>query len=201
MTSQPTMNPRLTVRPVPSARCRSERADAGRSLPRFGHRGSGFRLARARRRASWCARPERRPSPTRPDRRRPRGALVEALGHFGIEAKVVGQVSGPHITRYEIRLAPGTKMSKVANLKDDLAYALAATDIRILAPIPGKTAVGVEVPNARTADRAPRRRLPGAAGRLVAAHRLARQGHRRARDRRRPGEDAAPAGRRHHRRR
>ncbi len=75
--------------------------------------------------------------------------LVEALGHFGIESKVVGQVSGPHITRYEIRLAPGTKMSKVANLKDDLAYALAATDIRILAPIPGKTAVGVEVPNAR----------------------------------------------------
>ena len=76
-------------------------------------------------------------------------ALVEALGHFGIEAKVVGQVAGPHITRYEIRLAPGIKMSKVANLKDDLAYALAATDIRILAPIPGKTAVGVEVPNAR----------------------------------------------------
>ncbi len=76
-------------------------------------------------------------------------ALIEALGHFGIEAKVVGQVSGPHITRYEIRLAPGTKMSKVSNLKDDLAYALAATDIRILAPIPGKTAVGIEVPNAR----------------------------------------------------
>ncbi len=75
--------------------------------------------------------------------------LIEALGHFGIEGKVVGQVSGPHITRYEIRLAPGVKMSKVANLKDDLAYALAATDIRILAPIPGKTAVGVEVPNAR----------------------------------------------------
>jgi DNA segregation ATPase FtsK/SpoIIIE, S-DNA-T family len=75
--------------------------------------------------------------------------LIEALGHFGIDAKVVGQVSGPHITRYEIKLAPGVKMSKVANLKDDLAYALAATDIRILAPIPGKTAVGVEVPNAR----------------------------------------------------
>jgi S-DNA-T family DNA segregation ATPase FtsK/SpoIIIE len=76
-------------------------------------------------------------------------ALIEALGHFGVEAKVVGRVTGPHITRYEIRLAPGIKVSKVANLKDDLAYALAATDIRILAPIPGKTAVGVEVPNAR----------------------------------------------------
>jgi S-DNA-T family DNA segregation ATPase FtsK/SpoIIIE len=76
-------------------------------------------------------------------------ALLEALGHFGIEAKVVGKVTGPHITRYELRLAPGIKVSKVANLKDDLAYALAATDIRILAPIPGKQAVGVEVPNAR----------------------------------------------------
>jgi S-DNA-T family DNA segregation ATPase FtsK/SpoIIIE len=75
--------------------------------------------------------------------------LVETLGHFGISASVIGRVTGPHITRYEIRLAPGIKVAKVAQLKDDLAYALAATDIRILAPIPGKQAVGVEVPNAR----------------------------------------------------
>ena len=75
--------------------------------------------------------------------------LVEALGHFGVEARVIGKVSGPHITRYELRLAPGIKVGKVAQLKDDLAYALAAADIRILAPIPGKQAVGVEVPNAR----------------------------------------------------
>ncbi len=75
--------------------------------------------------------------------------LLETLGHFGVEARVVGRVTGPHITRYELRLAPGTKVAKVAQLKDDLAYALAATDIRILAPIPGKQAVGVEVPNAR----------------------------------------------------
>ncbi len=75
--------------------------------------------------------------------------LIETLGHFGIEAKVVGRVTGPHITRYELRLAPGIKVGKVSSLKDDLAYALAATDIRILAPIPGKQAVGVEVPNAR----------------------------------------------------
>ena len=61
---------------------------------------------------------------------------------------MIGTVAGPHITRYELRLAPGTKVAKVAQLKDDLAYALAATDIRILAPIPGKQAVGVEVPNA-----------------------------------------------------
>ena len=75
--------------------------------------------------------------------------LLEALGHFGIEAKLVGQEIGPHITRHELRLAPGTKVAKIAQLGDDLAYALAATDIRILAPIPGKQAVGVEVPNAR----------------------------------------------------
>jgi DNA segregation ATPase FtsK/SpoIIIE, S-DNA-T family len=75
--------------------------------------------------------------------------LLEALGHFGVAATVVGTVAGPHITRYELRLAPGIKVAKVAQLKDDLAYALAATDIRILAPIPGKQAVGVEVPNAR----------------------------------------------------
>jgi len=73
--------------------------------------------------------------------------LLEALQHFKIDAKVIGTVCGPHITRYELRLAPGVKMSKVAQLKDDLAYALAATEIRILAPIPGKTAVGIEVPN------------------------------------------------------
>ena len=54
---------------------------------------------------------------------------------------------GPRVTRYELQLAPGTKMSKVAALKDDLSYALATTEIRILAPIPGKQAVGVEVPN------------------------------------------------------
>ncbi len=75
--------------------------------------------------------------------------LLEALGHFGVEARVIGMVAGPHITRYELRLAPGIKVAKVAQLKDDLAYALAAADIRILAPIPGKQAVGVEVPNAR----------------------------------------------------
>jgi DNA segregation ATPase FtsK/SpoIIIE, S-DNA-T family len=73
--------------------------------------------------------------------------LVEALSHFNVEGRLIGTVSGPHVTRYELRLAPGIKMSKVATLKDDLAYALAAEQVRILAPIPGKQAVGVEVPN------------------------------------------------------
>jgi len=73
--------------------------------------------------------------------------LVQTLAHFGVDANVVGQISGPRVTRYELQLAPGTKVSKVAALKDDLSYALATTEIRILAPIPGKQAVGVELPN------------------------------------------------------
>ncbi len=73
--------------------------------------------------------------------------LVETLGHFGIPSTVIGTVSGPRVTRYELQVAPGIKVSKVAGLKDDLAYALAATDVRVQAPIPGKTAVGIEVPN------------------------------------------------------
>ena len=74
-------------------------------------------------------------------------ALIQTLAHFGVEATIVGQISGPRVTRYELQLAPGTKVSKVAALKDDLSYALATTEIRILAPIPGKQAVGVELPN------------------------------------------------------
>jgi DNA segregation ATPase FtsK/SpoIIIE, S-DNA-T family len=90
------------------------------------------------------------PEQARPDtagQEKTAARLVEALGHLGVEAQVIGAVAGPHITRYELQLAPGVKMAKVANLKNDLAYALAATEIRILAPIPGKRAVGVEVPN------------------------------------------------------
>ena len=75
--------------------------------------------------------------------------LIETLGHFGVEAKIVGVVSGPHVSLFELRLAPGIKVKKVTELANDLAYALASTDIRILAPIPGKQAVGVEVPNTR----------------------------------------------------
>ena len=73
--------------------------------------------------------------------------LVETLGHFGVEASIVGVVTGPHVSRFELQLAPGTKVKKVSELANDIAYALASTDIRILAPIPGKQAVGVEVPN------------------------------------------------------
>jgi DNA segregation ATPase FtsK/SpoIIIE, S-DNA-T family len=89
------------------------------------------------------------PGPDTRDREAVGRVLLETLGHFGVEAEIVGTVIGPHVSRYELRLAPGTKVAKVTQLKDDLAYALASTDIRILAPIPGKQAIGVEVPNQR----------------------------------------------------
>jgi S-DNA-T family DNA segregation ATPase FtsK/SpoIIIE len=73
--------------------------------------------------------------------------LAETLASFGVEARVIGKVTGPRVTRYELQLASGTKVNRVSQLRDDLAYALATTEIRILAPIPGKQAVGVEVPN------------------------------------------------------
>ena len=75
--------------------------------------------------------------------------LLQALSQFGVEARIIGMVVGPRVTRYELQLAPGTKVAKVSALRDDLAYALASTEIRILTPIPGKSAVGVEVPNQR----------------------------------------------------
>ena len=84
--------------------------------------------------------------------RRTSTVLEEALGHFGIEAKVSDTVSGPRVTRYELQLAPGTKVGRITALRDDLAYALAAREeLRIIAPIPGKQAVGVEVPNPEAA--------------------------------------------------
>ena len=76
-------------------------------------------------------------------------ALLQALANFGIDATLVGQVVGPRVTRYELQLAPGTKVGKVAALRDDLAYALATTEIRILAPIPGKQAVASRCPTCR----------------------------------------------------
>lgn len=77
--------------------------------------------------------------------------LTRALADLGVEATVLRAVVGPRVTRYELRLGSGVKVGKVRNLQQDIAYALAATEVRILAPIPGKSAVGVEVPNTRPA--------------------------------------------------
>jgi DNA segregation ATPase FtsK/SpoIIIE, S-DNA-T family len=79
------------------------------------------------------------------------GRLTQALADLGVEARVIRAVVGPRVTRYELRLGAGVKVGKVRNLQQDIAYALAATEVRILAPIPGKSAVGVEVPNTRAA--------------------------------------------------
>lgn len=76
--------------------------------------------------------------------------LVEALKSFGVQTKIVDICRGPTVTRYELQPAPGVKISKITNLADDIAMNLAATGVRIEAPIPGKAAVGVEVPNRRT---------------------------------------------------
>ena len=73
--------------------------------------------------------------------------LIETLKSFGVLTKIVGVVRGPSVTRYEIQPAPGVKISKITGLTDDIALNLAAAGVRMEAPIPGKSAVGVEVPN------------------------------------------------------
>ena len=73
--------------------------------------------------------------------------LIETLASFGIEAEMGNYSKGPTVTRYELTVNQGTKLSKVVGLSDEIKMALAATDIRIEAPIPGKSAIGIEVPN------------------------------------------------------
>ena len=73
--------------------------------------------------------------------------LVETLNSFGVKANIVDICRGPSVTRYELQPAPGVKISKITNLSDDIALNLAANGVRIEAPIPGKAAVGIEVPN------------------------------------------------------
>ncbi|NNL71310.1 MAG: DUF87 domain-containing protein, partial [Acidimicrobiia bacterium] len=75
--------------------------------------------------------------------------LEETLRQHGVDARLSRIVPGPTVTRYEIELAPGVKVARVTSLASDIGYALATPDVRILAPIPGKSAIGVEVPNLR----------------------------------------------------
>jgi S-DNA-T family DNA segregation ATPase FtsK/SpoIIIE len=76
------------------------------------------------------------------------GEVLEAtMREFGVDARLVGATVGPTVTRYELELAPGVKVNRVTGLAHDIAYAMASPDVRILAPIPGRSAIGVEVPN------------------------------------------------------
>ncbi|HUY66881.1 MAG TPA: DNA translocase FtsK 4TM domain-containing protein, partial [Acidimicrobiales bacterium] len=74
-------------------------------------------------------------------------ALVTALAAHGVDTRLVGRTVGPSVTRYELELGAGVKVARVTSLSKDIAYAMASPDVRILAPIPGKSAIGVEVPN------------------------------------------------------
>ena len=75
-------------------------------------------------------------------------SIIQALRNFGIEISSIKATVGPTITLYEITPAPGVRISKIKNLEDDIALTLAAFSTRIIAPIPGKGTIGIEIPNA-----------------------------------------------------
>ncbi len=110
-------------------------------------------VGRKGRPGSWTLPPTNllaRGSAAKTDRRLAEAAgevLAGALQQHGVDAALVGMTVGPTVTRYELELAPGVKVSRVTSLAHDVAYAMASPDVRILAPIPGRSAIGVEVPN------------------------------------------------------
>ena len=138
----------LGVEPSPSKtrRTRKPKIDTG-SQPAAAAVGDGARVG------EWVLPPMTfldRPGEQAIDRKavEARGQMLhESLASHGVETTLLGMTVGPTVTRYELELGPGVKVARVTSLQKDIAYAMAAVDVRILAPIPGRSAIGVEVPN------------------------------------------------------
>ena len=127
--------------------------------------------------------------------------LTQTLENYGVKGEVAAIRPGPVVTMFEFAPAPGTRLNKIVNLADDLAMSLEALKVRIVAPIPGKAAVGIEVPNRGRETVYLKEIIADETFRnpQIQAPHGARQRHRRGAADRRPRQNAPPSGRRHHR--
>ena len=127
---------------VPAATPKSELADAPAPAPRQPETSTDYRLP-----STDLLIDGDRPKTRTEANDRMIEAITDVFGEFNVDATVTGFSRGPTVTRYEVELGPGVKVSKITNLQSNLAYAVATDNIRLLTPIPGKSLVGIEVPN------------------------------------------------------